>query len=69
MPHVTINTGIAAEDGREETLSEYLCDWPDCPNVASHVIGIVRELRTCTAVCADHAAQLASRANNDSACS
>jgi hypothetical protein len=56
MPSVTLRTIV---NGREETISEYLCDWPDCPNVATEVIGIVRELRLRSAVCAEHAAQLA----------
>jgi hypothetical protein len=61
MPQVTIKTGLMSEDGSEAALSEYQCDWPGRPNVAVHVVGIVRELRICTAVCAEHAAQLASR--------
>jgi hypothetical protein len=28
MPRLTIKTGIVAEDGQEEVLTEYLCDWP-----------------------------------------
>lgn len=67
MPRVTLNTGSVAADGREETLSEYLCDWPDCSNVATHVVGFVRELRICTVVCSEHSALLASRANDDAA--
>ena len=54
MPQVTIRTLV---DGREETLSEYLCDWPDCPNVAVHELGMVRELRFRSAMCSEHAAQ------------
>jgi hypothetical protein len=53
-------------NGREEAMSEYLCDWPDCPDVAVQVVGIVRELRIRTAMCAEHAAQLANRGNTDS---
>ena len=52
MPQVTIRTVI---NDREETLSEYICDWPDCPNVAVQVVGVVRELRIRTAMCAEHA--------------
>jgi hypothetical protein len=55
MPQVTIKTGIAGPDGREEKLSEYLCDWPGCPNVAEHVLGCVRELGLAVAVCSQHA--------------
>jgi hypothetical protein len=40
-------------------LTEYLCDWPDCPNVAEHVIGAIRELRAFSAVCKTHAALIA----------
>jgi len=53
MPQVTIRTTV---NGREEAVSEYLCDWPDCPNVATEVIGVVRDLRLRSAMCADHAA-------------
>jgi hypothetical protein len=63
VPQVTIRTVI---DGREETISDYLCDWPDCPNVGIHVVGVVRELRIRAAMCAEHAARVANRPNNDS---
>ena len=62
MPQVTIRTTI---DGREETLTEYLCDWSDCPNVAVGVLGVVRELRLRAAVCAEHAALIASRRDKE----
>jgi hypothetical protein len=64
VPRVTVR---AEFNGREETLSEYMCDWPDCPNVAVEVVTFVRELRTCTVMCAEHAAQQAkqARAKND----
>jgi hypothetical protein len=62
MPQVTIRATI---DGREETLSEYLCDWSDCPNIAVEVLGAVRELSVHAAVCAEHAALLAARKNKD----
>jgi hypothetical protein len=52
MPQVTIKTGI---EGREEELSEYLCDWPDCPNIAEHVLGCVKELGLAFAICQQHA--------------
>jgi hypothetical protein len=55
MPQVTIKTGIVGPDDREEELSEYLCDWPDCPNVAEHVLGCVKELGLPLAVCQQHA--------------
>jgi len=55
MPQVTIRTAV---NGREEAVSEYLCDWPDCPNVATEVIGVVRELRLRSAMCAEHATRV-----------
>ena len=55
MPLVTIKTGIAAPDGREEELTEYLCDWPHCPNAATQVMGVVRDPRMAAAVCDTHA--------------
>jgi len=62
MPQVTIRTTI---DGREETLTEYLCDWPDCPNVAVELLGVVRDLRLRAVVCAEHAAFAAKRDNKE----
>jgi len=53
-------------DGREETISEYLCDWPDCANVAVHVLGVIRELRASSVVCEEHAAMIAKRTNKKS---
>ena len=61
VPQVTIRTEI---DGREETISEYMCDWPDCPNVAVEVLGVVRELRLRSVICAQHAALIRNRRNN-----
>jgi hypothetical protein len=58
VPLVTIRTVV---DGREETLTEHLCDWPDCPRVAVEVVGFVRELRLATAYCAEHAAPIIKR--------
>jgi hypothetical protein len=55
MPHVTIATGFTAEDGREEILTDYLCDVPDCPNPACQVMGFAREAGGGFAVCAEHA--------------
>jgi len=54
MPLVTFRTGLPTPDGGEEILSEYLCDWPDCPNVAVHVLGCSRELRAVVVVCDEH---------------
>jgi hypothetical protein len=63
MPLVTIKTIV---DGREENLSEYLCDWPDCPNVAVEVVGGLRELRMRVAMCAEHASRLAKQRDSES---
>ena len=54
MPLITIKTGFESADGSEETLTEYLCDWPGCPNVAVHVLGCIRELRAMAVVCEEH---------------
>jgi len=40
-------------------LTEYLCDWPDCPNVAEHVLGVLTDIRAMAAVCREHAALIA----------
>jgi hypothetical protein len=48
-------------DGQETVLTEYLCDWPGCANVAEHVLGAVRELGIVSAVCREHAAALHKR--------
>jgi hypothetical protein len=59
MPRVTLRAETA--DGKEDTLTEYICDWPDCPNVAEHVLGVVRELRAFAVVCTPHARLMAER--------
>ena len=56
MPRVTIRTGIIGPNGQEEVLTEYMCDWPDCPNVAEHVAGVVRQLGLAAVMCDQHAA-------------
>ena len=62
MSQITIRTTI---NGQEESISEYLCDWPDCPEVAVHLVAFVRELRLRSAMCAEHATCLAERDNGD----
>jgi hypothetical protein len=54
IPAVTIKTGLATPDGREESLTEYMCDHPDCPNIATHVLGCVAELKLAAVVCDQH---------------
>ena len=58
MPRVTIRTGFIGADGREEELSDFLCDVPDCPNSATEVVGCV-EARAVTVLCREHAARKA----------
>ena len=53
VPRLTLRySGLA--DREEDTVSEYICDWPDCPNVAEHVLGCIRELRAFVVVCGEH---------------
>jgi hypothetical protein len=52
MPRVTLRTETA--DRQEVTITEYICDVPDCPNIAEHVLGFARELRALAIVCAPH---------------
>ena len=54
MPQIAIKTGLTAPDGSEEELSEYICDYPGCPNIATRVLGCARELRQMAAVCEMH---------------
>ena len=63
MPRVTLRAHDSA-DRKEDTVSEYICDVPDCPNVAVRVVGVVRELRAFVAVCADHARTLEERSKS-----
>jgi hypothetical protein len=63
MPRVTLRAPDSA-DGKKDTVSEYICDSPGCPNVAVHVVGVVRQLGTSVAVCADHARMLAERSRS-----
>jgi hypothetical protein len=46
-------------DLKEETMTEYICDWPDCPDAAEHVVGVIAGLRAYSAVCKKHAAMIA----------
>jgi len=40
MPEITIKAGFVGPDGREETLVEYICDHPGCPNPATRLLGV-----------------------------
>ena len=59
MPSVTLRT--IDTDSNEETLTEYLCDWPDCPNVAEHVLGVLTDIRVMAAVCPEHLALISKK--------
>jgi len=59
MPLVTLRTVDA--DNNEQTLTEYICDWPGCPNVAEVFIGVLADIRAMAAVCKKHAALIKAR--------
>jgi hypothetical protein len=61
MPQAVIASGITGPDGREDKLTEYLCDSPGCPNIASHVLGRVREIGAAVVVCDEHATATTSK--------
>ena len=54
MPRVTIRTGVFAPDGREEAITDDLCDAPGCPNIATQVLGCIKEIGISAAVCHEH---------------
>jgi hypothetical protein len=60
----TVKTGRLRPDGREEELTEYLCDWSGCANVAVHVLGCVKELVLPLALCVEHATTSRSAAHD-----
>ena len=55
VPQIIIRTGHIRQDGQEEVLTEYMCDVPGCPNIATQVLGRVRELGLARVVCQFHA--------------
>ena len=63
MPHVTLRLTI---HGVEETLFEYLCDWPDCPNIAVRAVCATAGLRLLAAFCEEHAPRVAERPTTSS---
>jgi hypothetical protein len=65
VPQVTLRTSFG-EQGEEEVLQEYVCDWPDCPNIAVHILGVVKELGLCSVICDEHAS-LIGRSNDNTA--
>ena len=54
MPWVTIKTGLTTPDGHEEKLTECHCDYSGCPNVATHMLGVIVALRVSASVCDEH---------------
>ena len=54
MPLITIETGLTGPDGRQEQLTEYICDASGCPNIATHVLGRVAGLGFSPSVCDEH---------------
>jgi hypothetical protein len=61
MPVVTVRTGIARPDGNEIQLTEFVCDYPECPNIAAHVVGFVKEIGRSIVYCGEHLESLRSR--------
>ena len=55
MAQVTIKTGLINPDGGEELLTEFMCDHLGCPNIATQVLGHVRDVRFVAVVCEEHA--------------
>jgi hypothetical protein len=55
MPRVTLR---AEHDEGEETLTEYVCDWPGCPNLGKHMLGSLTEIRAVAIICTEHAQML-----------
>jgi hypothetical protein len=58
VPQVTLRTTV---NGCEESISEFICDWKDCPNVAVEVVAVIRELRQASMMCSEHAARFRQR--------
>ena len=56
MPRVAIKTGFLAPDGSPDDLTEFICDSPGCPNIATQVLGYSMDLGIALAVCDEHAA-------------
>jgi hypothetical protein len=55
MPWVKVEAFDRDPDGDEGELVTYRCDWPGCTNPAQAVLGCVREISACFALCAAHA--------------
>ena len=55
MPWVIVEPGLRGPRSYKEKLTTYLCDWPDCLNAAEHIMGCIKELAACVALCKEHA--------------
>lgn len=51
MPTNYDKTGFRDAEGREEDVTEHICDVPRCPNIATRLLGCLVELRAMAAVC------------------
>jgi len=58
MPWVIAEPGVGGPRSYREKVTKYLCDWPDCTNTAEQIIGCVKELAACVALCKEHAQQV-----------
>lgn len=61
MPQITIKSGTIGPDGQEEQISEFFCDSPDCPNIATHLLGCFGGLRLRVALCDKHVYEFGSK--------
>jgi hypothetical protein len=50
-----VEPGVGGPRSYREKVTTYLCDWPDCLNPAEHILGCVKELAACVALCKEHA--------------
>lgn len=55
MPRVTLRLTV---DGVDESISEYICDFPDCPEPAIYVLDGVARFNMRAGLCAEHAARI-----------
>ena len=65
MARVVMKSEFLKPDGNQEELAGFMCDWPDCPNIATQVLGCVKELGLSIAVCDEHAARRRSATHPD----
>jgi hypothetical protein len=61
MPWVIVEPGVGGPRSYRENVTTYLCDWPDCLNTAEQIMGCVKELAACVALCKQHAKEAGSK--------